>query len=159
MDITVSYEQPSPNIHDAVEHAGNAARAFLQCREKSRKHVVLRRRVIGCQHRGRNSTAIAKPDCRVKRRVELIGARDGTRSRKGNHAVATGRSDTRTLARKRFSGLVKGIARTVGLILGLTLKFKFFVAAVDVVFQGLFELIEVVFEAPFDRSRCNRNVP
>ena len=119
----------------------------------------MRRRVIGCQHRGRDSTAIAEPDCRVKRRVELIGARNGTRNRKGDHAVATGRSDTRTLARKRFNGLVKRIARTVGLILGLTLKFEFFVAAFDVVFQSLFELIEVVLEAPFDRSRCNRNVP
>ena len=159
MDITVSYEQPSPNIHDAVEHAGNAARAFLQCREKSRKHVVLRRRLIGRQHRGRDSTAIAKPDCRVKRRVELIGARDGTRNRKGDHAVATGRSDTRALARKLLDGLVKRIARTIGLVFGLTLELELFVAAFDVVFQGLFELVKVVFEAPFDRSRCNRNVP
>ena len=159
MDVSVSHKQPSPNIHDAIEYAGNAARAFLQCREKSRKHVVLRRRLIGRQHRGRDSTAIAKPDCRVKRRVELIGARDGTRNRKGDHAVATGRSDTRALARKRFNGLVKRIARTVGLILGLALKFEFFVAAFNVVFQGVFELVKMVFEAPFDRSRCNRNVP
>ena len=119
----------------------------------------MRRRLIGRQHRGRDSTAIAKPDCRVKRRVELIGARDGTRNRKGDHAVATGRSDTRALARKRFNGLVKRIARTVGLVFGLTLELELFVAAFDVVFQGLFELIEVVLEAPFDRSRCNRNVP
>ena len=47
--------------------------------------------------------------------------------------------------------------RTVGLILGLTLKFEFFVAAFDVVFQSLFESIKVVLKAVFDRSRrrCN----
>ena len=152
MDVSVSHKQPSPDIHDAVEHAGNAARAFLQCREKSRKHVVLRRRLIGRQHRGRDGTAIAKPDCRVKRRVELIGARDGTRNRKGNHAVATGRSDTRTLARKRFDGLVKRIARTVGLVFGLTFELELFVAAFDVAFQGVFKLVKVILEAVFDRG-------
>ena len=86
----------------------------------------------------------------------MIGAGNVTRNCKGDHAVATGRSDTRTLARKRFNGLVKSIARTVGLILGLTLKFEFYVAAFDVVFQSLFEFIEVVFEAISDGRRRHK---
>ena len=112
----------------------------------------MRRRLIGRQHRGRDGTAIAKPDCRVKRRVELIGARDGTRNRKGDHAVATGRSNTRALARKRFNGLVKRIARTVGFVLGLTLELELLVATVDVVLQGVFKLVKVILEAVFDRG-------
>ena len=152
MDVSVSHKQPSPNIHDAVEYAGNAARAFLQCREKSRKHVVLRRRPIGRQHRGRDGTAIAKSDCRVKRRVEFIGARDGTRNRKGNHAVATGRSDTRALTGKFFDGGIERIARTVGFVLGLTLELELLVATVDVVLQGVFKLVKVILEAVFDRG-------
>ena len=121
-------------------------------REKPRENVVLRRRVIGRQHRSRDRAAIAKPDCRVKRRVELIGARDGTRNRKGNHAVATGRGDTRALARKRFNGLVKRIACTVSLVLGLAHELKLFVAAFDVAFQGVFKLVKVILEAVFDRG-------
>ena len=89
----------------------------------------------------------------------MIGAGNVTRNCKGDHAVAARWGDTRALAGKRFNGLVKRIACTVGLVLGLTLELELLVAAFDVVFQGLFELIEVVLEAPFDRSRCNRNVP
>ena len=152
MDITVSYEQPSPNIHDAVEYAGNATRAFLQCREKSRKHVVLRRRLIGRQHRGRDGTATAKLNRRVKRRVKLIGAGNITRNCKGDYAVAARWGDTRTLARKRFNGLVKRIAHTVGLVFGLTFELELFVAAFDVAFQGVFKLVKVILEAVFDRS-------
>ena len=87
----------------------------------------------------------------------MIGAGNVTRNCKGDHAVASRWGDTRALAGKRFNGLVKRIARTVGLILGLTLKFEFYVAAFNVVFQGVFELVKVVFEAVFDRSRrrCN----
>ena len=69
----------------------------------------------------------------------MIGAGNVTRNCKGDHAVTARWGDTRALAGKRFNGLVKRIARTVGLILGLTLKFEFFVAAFDVVFQSLFE--------------------
>ena len=152
MDVSVSHKQPSPNIHDAIEYAGNATRAFLQCREKSRKHVVLRRRLIGRQHRGRDGTATAKLNRRVKRRVKLIGAGNITRNCKGDYAVAARWGDTRTLARKRFNGLVKRIARTVGLILGLTHELKLFVPTFDVFLQGLFELVEVIFEAVFDRG-------
>ena len=89
----------------------------------------------------------------------MIGAGNVTRNCKGDHAVAARWGDTRALAGKLLDGLVKRIACTVGLVLGLTLELELLVAAFDVVFQGLFELIEVVLEAPFDRSRCNRNVP
>ena len=87
----------------------------------------------------------------------MIGAGNVTRNCKGDHAVTARWGDTRALAGKRFNGLVKRIARTVGLILGLTLKFEFFVAAFDVVFQSLFESIKVVLKAVFDRSRRSRN--
>ena len=83
----------------------------------------------------------------------MIGAGNVTRNCKGDHAVATGRSDTRALARKRFNGLVKRIACTVGLVLGLTHEIKLFVPTFDVFLQGLFELVEVIFEAVFDERR------
>ena len=71
---------------------------------------------------------------------------------KATTPVATGRSDTRTLARKRFDGLVKRIARTVGLVFGLTFELELFVAAFDVAFQGVFKLVKVILEAVFDRG-------
>ena len=122
MDVSVSHKQPPPNIHDAIEYAGNATRAFLQCREKSRKHVVLRRRLIGRQYRGRDGTATAKLNRRVKRRVKLIGAGNITRNCKGDYAVAARWGDTRTLTGKFFDGGIERIARTVGFVLGLTLE-------------------------------------
>ena len=113
--------------------------------------------LVGCQDRGRDRTAAAQLDRRVKRRVELVGTGYVVRDRKGNHAIAPRRSDARSFARKRLDGLVEGIACTVGLVFGLTHELELFVATVGIVLQGLFELIEMVFEAVFYGRRRHKS--
>ena len=110
------------------------------------------RRIIRREHCSRNCTTIAKLNCRVKRRVELVGTGDGARDRKGDHAVATGRGDARALTGKFFDGGIERIARTVGFVLSLTLELKLLVTTVDVVLQGVFKLVKVILEAVFDRG-------
>ena len=83
----------------------------------------------------------------------MIGAGHIARNRKGDHAVATGRRDTRTLTRKRLNGLIECASRAICLAFGLSLELKLFVAAFGVVFHGVFELVKVILEAVFDRCR------
>ena len=87
----------------------------------------------------------------------MIRAGHIARNRKGDHTVATGRGDTRALARKRLNGLVKRIARTVSLILGPALKLELLIAAFNVILHSVFELVKVILKTIFDRSRRCRD--